>query len=207
MRGRGGNKTHSAKERTVNTRSSTSTEVSEQQTNVVKDNIAPVSASSLVEEPGEVSDNRDSSIDDSESEPSLAAYVCPDCNSIVTDDHMATQCEVCDSWYHTVCQGISDLMYRLMEEDLGQISWYCRPCKRGAKSIIRRLMIINDKQVKMQTELRTLKDRVDIMEKKDNTPQNMEPGLGPMYSCTLYSCTRVHILEYSDVLCTHVLLA
>ena len=32
-------------------------------------------------------------------------------------------------------------------------------------------------------------------------------GLGPMYSCTLYSCTRVHILEYSDVLCTHVLLA
>ena len=28
-----------------------------------------------------------------------------------------------------------------------------------------------------------------------------------MYSCTLYSCTRVHILEYSDVLCTHVLLA
>ena len=33
------------------------------------------------------------------------------------------------------------------------------------------------------------------------------PGLGPMYSCTLYSCTRVHILEYSDVLCTHVLLA
>ena len=31
--------------------------------------------------------------------------------------------------------------------------------------------------------------------------------LGPMYSCTLYSCTRVHILEYSDVLCTHVLLA
>ena len=34
-----------------------------------------------------------------------------------------------------------------------------------------------------------------------------ESGLGPMYSCTLYSCTWVHILEYSDVLCTHVLLA
>ena len=29
------------------------------------------------------------------------------------------------------------------------------------------------------------------------------PGLGPMYSCTLYLCTRVHILEYSDVLYTH----
>ena len=27
-------------------------------------------------------------------------------------------------------------------------------------------------------------------------------GLGPMYFCTLYSCTQVHILEYSDVLCT-----
>ena len=58
--------------------------------------------------------------------------------------------------------------------------------------------------------------RMDKAIKYNSTKQNQElklcdvcltTGLGPMYSCTLYSCTRVHILEYSDVLCTHVLLA
>ena len=39
-------------------------------------------------------------------------------------------------------------------------------------------------------------------------PQNLcISGLGSMHSCILYSCTRVHISEYSDVLYTHVLLA
>ena len=44
--------------------------------------------------------------------------------------------------------------------------------------------------------------------KKGCFPQNLcISGLGSMYSCILYSCTRVHISEYSDALYTHVLLA
>ena len=57
---------------------------------------------------------------------SCVKYQCGICYKSVRNDQKAVQCDSCDLWIHTVCNGTSDDEYELLKisDDL----WYCLIC-------------------------------------------------------------------------------
>ncbi len=53
-------------------------------------------------------------------------FPCGTCGKNVGYNHRGVQCESCDTWYHTNCQGISLPIYRAMNSS--NVSWHCLQC-------------------------------------------------------------------------------
>ena len=83
-------------------------------------------------------------------------HLCGKCERQVADDHEAVQCEVCELWFHIVCEKIPYQVYAYMQdEDTGaQVSWFCIYCKRGCTMLQKRI-----KKLKMN-KMKWSKDRV-----------------------------------------------
>ena len=58
---------------------------------------------------------------------------CGTCKKMVTDDTNGLQCELCNTWYHTKCQGVQDSLYQALNEYSTEIFWFCKQCKQGAE--------------------------------------------------------------------------
>ena len=80
--------------------------------------------------------------------------ICPDCQLVVDDQSKAIECEVCDRWYHTSCQNISNALYQvLICEETTNISWYCKSCNQGAKSSMKKICKLNERQERVENGL------------------------------------------------------
>ena len=80
--------------------------------------------------------------------------ICPDCQLVVDDQAKAIECEVCDRWYHTSYQNISNALYEMLIcEETANISWYCKSCKQGAKSIMKKICKLNERQERVENGL------------------------------------------------------
>ena len=62
-----------------------------------------------------------------------SAAKCPSCKKIVTDDHCAIGCEVCDNWFHIECVGIPENVYEFISstESSGGFIWNCDICRKN----------------------------------------------------------------------------
>ena len=73
---------------------------------------------------------------------------------MVDDQSKAVECEVCDRWYHTSCQNISNALYEvLICEETTNISWYCKGCNQGAKRIMTKICKLNERQERVENGL------------------------------------------------------
>ena len=58
------------------------------------------------------------------------------CNKAVTDRDRGVLCETCESWYHTSCEGISELVYKVLDKT-DALHWFCTRCNSGAVKILK----------------------------------------------------------------------
>ena len=80
--------------------------------------------------------------------------LCPDCQLVVDDQSKAIECEVCDRWYHTSCQNMSDALYEvLICEETTNVSWFCKCCNQGAKSMMTKIYKLNERQERVENGL------------------------------------------------------
>ena len=84
--------------------------------------------------------------------------ICPDCQIIIVvdDQSKAIECEVCDRWYHTSCQNISDALYMMcfkISEETTNVSWFCKCCNQGAKRIMTKIHKLNERQERAENGL------------------------------------------------------
>ena len=49
------------------------------------------------------------------------------------------QCEVCDLWYHTKCQKVSDDMFEFLEKNAGT-HWNCKSCSKSMAKVLQTLL-------------------------------------------------------------------
>ena len=76
---------------------------------------------------------------------------CGACSKPVTDRDNGVACEICDTWYHSRCQGISDAMYKTMKQ-YPELHWFCKNCRHGAERIMAALSLVQTKMVMMENE-------------------------------------------------------
>ena len=76
---------------------------------------------------------------------------CGACSKVVNDIE-GVQCEVCDRWYHSKCQGVNESTYKAMTECKG-IHWFCTMCNDGAEKLLPLLTKIQDKISMMELNI------------------------------------------------------
>ena len=75
------------------------------------------------------------------------------------------QCEICESWWHIKCIGMSDETYKyLKKEECKDLHWFCTRCSNDAVNNLKMLMNLRSKQEKMMTEMVTVKSSVQELE-------------------------------------------
>lgn len=67
---------------------------------------------------------------------------------------MTLECEVCECWFHTNCEKISDQVYKFMaEEGAGdQLHWNFSYCKRGYDELYNYIKRIEIQQVELESK-------------------------------------------------------
>ncbi|KAK7071775.1 hypothetical protein SK128_025540, partial [Halocaridina rubra] len=64
---------------------------------------------------------------------------CGNCETVVKCDDKAMQCEVCQIWFHIVCEGMPEEVYDYIMSVGDQITWYCTHCKGGCVQLYKRM--------------------------------------------------------------------
>src|SRR5271156_1313686 len=77
---------------------------------------------------------------------------CPDCNKVVADRDCGLECEVCELWFHSKCQKVSDDAYQCLSNN-PTMHWYCSGCNKGVAKILQALAKVQAKQEKLEKDL------------------------------------------------------
>ena len=56
-------------------------------------------------------------------------FPCSICSNSVMKNQKAVQCDTCDLWAHTKCDGTSDATYTKLLEDTENKPWHCLVCR------------------------------------------------------------------------------
>ena len=120
----------------------------------------------------------------SDQEPEAAALVtdCPDCKKGIVESSDALQCELCESWFHAECQGITKSTYKWLGKNAqcrdhnNHVHWYCRICDVSAAKVLTAVTRLSLRQDKLEREvgeqsskIKQLDDRVASSEAKVNS--------------------------------------
>ena len=56
------------------------------------------------------------------------------------------QCEICDTWLHTKCQGVSKQTYELLKKEGDALHWYCKACNKNFAKLLALISSIKQRQ-------------------------------------------------------------
>lgn len=85
---------------------------------------------------------------------------CGTCSAPVTNQDNGASCELCDTWYHCKCQGISDAMYKAMNQYSSDLHWFCKNCRPGAEKLLASISIVKARTDKLDEEITKTKDEL-----------------------------------------------
>jgi hypothetical protein len=80
---------------------------------------------------------------------------CGNCFKKVTSDGVL--CEICNVWFHSKCQHISDQLYRALDTYHEDVHWFCSGCRGGASKLLSLISRVQTKFDKLEEELVRLK--------------------------------------------------
>lgn len=89
---------------------------------------------------------------------------CGECKKVMGRSDKAVQCEICEIWFHSKCEGMSDDTYRLLGQD--KIHFYCGRCDKVVGKILKTVSGIQAKQAKMEVDLNKIKMDVEVLKQK-----------------------------------------
>ena len=95
----------------------------------------------------------------------VTPYPCSKCSKNCTDENSCVQCELCFEWSHTVCLDISAESYKLLKSLTGS-RWFCSRCDSKLDTIMEKAISIEVETKALKTEVNSVKDRLDIVERK-----------------------------------------
>jgi hypothetical protein len=81
-----------------------------------------------------------------------ASNKCGDCGKTVYKKDNGVLCEVCDFWFHTTCEKVSEETYMFLRDE-ETVHWYCRGCNRGVKQVLTTMAEMRIEMTRMQKDL------------------------------------------------------
>lgn len=112
------------------------------------------------------------------SEGDAKKVLCGNCKVVVTPTDKAMQCELCENWYHIVCQGVGEALYEELKADSentdeSQTHWYCKtPCNKVAGKFLGGMAMLQKQMEEISTGMAVIGNKVAEME-SGNLPQGM----------------------------------
>ena len=89
------------------------------------------------------------------------SFDCFDCKNPVLDRDDGVQCEICDGWYHCLCEKLSKQTYEALMADsvnkMNMLHWYCIHRSKGVKKVLTGMAALKQRQDKMELEISTIK--------------------------------------------------
>ena len=79
---------------------------------------------------------------------------CGVCKKVVAASANGVMCEVCEVWFHSKCQNISDDTYRLLNQD--KIHFFCGNCDKAVGKILKSLTELSLRQEKLEQKVETM---------------------------------------------------
>jgi len=71
-------------------------------------------------------------VDDKKNEEASCAV----CSKIVSNEDLALECEICETWFHISCEDITKQEYDFLS-DHKSVHWYCSTCNKNVAKVIR----------------------------------------------------------------------
>ena len=94
------------------------------------------------------------------------------------DSDLGLQCEVCNMWYHTKCQKISDDMLNFLEKNEGT-HWYCKTCNKSMANVLQTLAKMQNRQDKLEKEINDLRN--DLKKEINAMKKSFDDSCKKMY--------------------------
>ena len=125
------------------------------------------------------------------SKKEITIYPCGTCKNPVNGDDKGLQCGICQAWYHTKCQGISDAKYTVLIEDsiedYPQMHWYCNnSCNKFASKYVSQLTTLESRVGRIEEGLSEVTDRIKKIE-EGKMPQGL---MEAVQEITEKTCTK-----------------
>lgn len=117
---------------------------------------------------------------------------CGTCKKEVID--FGVECEICDTWFHSKCEGISVSAYEAMQENKA-LHWYCAGCSSGVVKTWRKL---KDKQDQLEREVNNLKEEVKNVRMETGKIGRLEEDFAKEKIRANKLDVRVRVLEEKD---------
>jgi hypothetical protein len=71
------------------------------------------------------------------------------CGKRVEDVDNGLQCEICEFWFHTKCEKVSNETYKSIQDN-ESIHWFCKDCNKGAAKVLRMVSKLQERQEKLE---------------------------------------------------------
>ena len=73
--------------------------------------------------------------------------------------------EICEKWYHTDCQNISEQVYEFLVKEGNNVHWFCDKCNGAAAEIYKMVCAVKVKQdSKIETKVDSMTEKVELLE-------------------------------------------
>lgn len=123
---------------------------------------------------------------------------CGECKDEVLSEGL--QCEVCERWYHSGCQGMTPETYLVMNQEC--IHWFCRYCDKRVSKLVKTVARLEERQDRMEGELVETKEEVRMVKEEvkrlDTKISNISQPIGPD-SATSSVIKREDVLEEIEI--------
>lgn len=90
---------------------------------------------------------------------------CSDCGKAVMEREKGLECEVCEGWFHSKCQQVSDDTYKTLGQDTS-LHWFCSGCNKGSAKLLRMMKELQDMHHNLDLEVKKVTN--DVSEIKGN---------------------------------------
>lgn len=99
----------------------------------------------------------------------------------------SVQCACCNLWYHTPCVDMKDELYNNIvatHEAIGVHVWACKACTSSIKALNARVVAMESKMRKLQEDVTSNTEKIDVVEGTVNTMQTSVQTLTDAVSLT-----------------------
>jgi len=98
---------------------------------------------------------------------------CGKCRKEVKDKDCGVQCELCDKWWHTKCEGIRKEAYEMMQEERG-IKWFCSQCREKVGNVLEEMKKIKSKTTDLEEKMEKMGACVEKLRKESVAMKEIE---------------------------------
>lgn len=85
--------------------------------------------------------------------------ICAECKKEVKQEGL--ECEVCERWYHCECQGVSEEVYKVLDQEC--VHWYCYSCDKRVGKLVKTVAKLEERQEKLEVGLTETRNEVSVV--------------------------------------------